>query len=167
MSVANAVSEVEGGASRYVIVPPVIETVTGTWIVSVPSETAIVVEPLMLVPMPIDVATKTPVDAGLDDVETAIDAGATVTIVVSLLVAVNVPVKPFSVTENCWVPFTPPNAMLAGFALSGIGVGDGVGVGVGVGVAPLVAVVVVLDEEVAGFTPPPPQPASTAKPTMP
>ena len=61
----------------------------------------IVVAPLLLLPMPIDVATNVPVDAGDVVVATLTDAGDTVTIVVSLLVAVSVPVKPLSATVNC------------------------------------------------------------------
>ncbi len=76
--------------------PPVTETVMGTAIVIVPSEIVSVVEPLLFEPIPIDFATNTPVEAGTDDVETATDAGDTVTMVVSLLTAVNVPLNAFS-----------------------------------------------------------------------
>jgi hypothetical protein len=81
-----------------VIVPVVTDTVTGNAIAFVPSEIVMVVDPLRFDPMPIEVATNEPVEAGDDDAETVTDAGSTVTIVVSLLVAVNVPLKPFSLT---------------------------------------------------------------------
>lgn len=151
-----------GMRARYVMIPLVTETVTGTWIVIVPSEIVIVVFPLKFTPMPIDVTTKTPVDAGVARAETPTDDGPTVTIVVSLLVAVNVPVKPGSLTVICWLPFTPPNERLAGFATSGtgVGVGEGVGVGDAVGVA-------VGFGDAGRFTPEPPQPASTAKTAIP
>jgi hypothetical protein len=156
------------------MLPPVIETVTGTVIVSVPSEIVIVVEPANAAPSPIAVAVNTPVDAGADVVRTATDAGETTTIVVSLLTAVIVPVKPISVTVSCCVPFTPPNAMFAGLALSGIGVGEGDGVGVGLAAAPALAdaVALALAEAVAVVAgtdfdpPPPPQPTRTAKPAI-
>jgi hypothetical protein len=138
--------------------------------INVPSEIVIVVDPLLLVPMPIDVATNTPVEAGEPVVETATEAGETVTIVVSLLTAVNVPLKPFSTTEICWLALTPPKAMLAGVAISGIGVGEGLGEGVGLGLAdaaPIgVAVAPAADvAEVLGVVPPPPQATSAAKKT--
>jgi hypothetical protein len=78
-----------------VIVPVVTETVTGTLMLTVPSEMTIEVEPLAVDPIPIDVAANVPTAAVAESV---IDAGLTVTIVVSLLVAVIVPVKPLSVT---------------------------------------------------------------------
>jgi hypothetical protein len=155
-----------------VIVPLVTDTVTGKLIAFVPSEIVMVVAPLLFVPMPIDVKLNVPVDAGVFDADTATDAGDTVTIDVSLLTAVNVPVKPFSLTVTCWLPFTPPNATLAGLATGvgdGVGVGLGVGLGVGVGLAPDVGVAVApaaaLDVDVADgveFPPPPPHPTSTA-----
>jgi hypothetical protein len=142
----------------------------GTLIAFVPSEIVIVVEPLEFAPMPIDVATNEPVDAGALVVDTVTDAGDTMTIDVSLLVTVNVPLKPFSLTVNVWLAFTPPKAMLAGLAT---GVGDGVGLGVGEGVGvdvafalPLAAAVGVL-EAFGEVPPPPPQPMSTAKATIP
>jgi hypothetical protein len=154
-----------------VIVPLVTDTVTGKLIAFVPSEIVMVVAPLVFVPMPIDVKLNVPVDAGVFDADTATDPGDTVTIDVSLLTAVNVPVKPFSVTVTCWLPFTPPNATLAGLA-TGVGDGVGVGVGTGVAVAPAVGVAVApaaaLDVAVAvadgtvDLPPPPPQPTSTA-----
>jgi hypothetical protein len=79
-----------------VITPDVSDTVTGTLIAFVPSEMVTLVDPLEFVPSPIDVKVNVPVDAGDVVVETVTDAGATVTIVVSLLTAVNVPAKPFS-----------------------------------------------------------------------
>jgi len=145
----------------------VTETVIGTLIAFVPSEIVIVVEPLEFAPMPIDVATNEPVDAGALVVDTVTDAGDTMTIDVSLLVTVNVPLKPFSLTVNVWLAFTPPKAMLAGLAT---GVGDGVGLGVGEGVAfalPLAAAVAVLEALGEVPLPPPPQPMSTAKATIP
>jgi hypothetical protein len=57
--------------ARDVIVPPVTETVTGTIIVVFPSEIVIVALPLPFAPMPMDVATNVPDDAGA---ETDIDA---------------------------------------------------------------------------------------------
>jgi len=160
------------------MLPPVIETVTGTVIVSVPSEIVIVVDPLDDAPRPIAVAVNTPVEAGTVVVFTATDDGNTVTIVTSLLTAVMVPLKPLSVTVSCCVPFTPPNAMFAGLALSGIGVGDGDGVGVGLDAAPpapaagaalapaLAEALAVVDGTELELPPPPPQPMSTAKPAI-
>ncbi len=137
----------------------VTETVIGTLIAFVPSEIVIVVEPLEFAPMPIDVATNEPVDAGALVVDTVTDAGDTMTIDVSLLVTVNVPLKPFSLTVNVWLAFTPPKAMLAGLAT---------GVGVGVAFAlPLAAAVAVLEALGEVPLPPPPQPMSTAKATIP
>jgi len=155
------------------MLPFVTETVTGTLMVSVPSEIVIVVAPLEFVPMPIDVMVKTPVEAGAWVVATAIEAGDTVAMVASFVTAVIVPVKPLSTTVSCAVPFTPPNATFAGVALSGIGVGEGEGVGVGV--APDVVEDVPEDGELVGaavaeplgltvkLVPPPPQPASNTK----
>ena len=161
------------------ILPPVCETVTGTWIVSVPSETVSVVEPLSVAPSPIEVSVKIPVEAGEVVVRTSSDPGATTTIVVSLLTAVIVPVKPLSVTVTCCVPLTPPKATAAGLALSGIGVGDGVGVGLAVAAgdadapadadAPGDALAALL-AEVDGTDfepPPPPHPTNTARPATP
>jgi len=78
--------------------PLVTDTVTGTLIVFEPSEMAMLVDPLPLEPMPIEVNTNVPVDAGEAEAETVTDDGDTVTIVVSPLTAVNVPLKPFSLT---------------------------------------------------------------------
>jgi len=161
---------------QNVMTPFVTDTVTGTVIVSVPSETVMVVAPLLFAPMPIEVATKVAVDAGLEVVTTDAVDGDTVTMVVSLLVTAIVPLKPLSVTVNCWLPFTPPKAIADGLAESGIGVGVGVGVGLGVGVAvalPDGAAVALPDGAGVGDVdgtadlppPPPPQPTSTATAT--
>jgi hypothetical protein len=157
------------------MMPPVTETVIGTVIVSVPSEIVIVVEPLLFEPMPIDVATNVPVEAGVVPVETVTEAGETVTIVVSLLTAVMVPLKPFSLTTICWLPLTPPNAKLAGTAPSVMGVGVGEGLGDAVAVEPgdveapgaAVAPAAAVDEVWGAAPPPPPQAARTAKATIP
>jgi hypothetical protein len=149
--------------------------------VSVPSDTVIVVEPLRFKPSPIDVAVKIPVEAGEVLVRTSSDPGATTTIDVSLLTAVIVPLKPLSVMVSCCDPLIPPKATAAGLALSGIGVGDGVGVGVGLAVAVGVAdapadaeapgeALAALLAEVDGTDfepPPPPHPTNTARAATP
>jgi hypothetical protein len=139
--------------------------------VSVPSEIVIVVVPLPFAPTPIEVAENTPVDAGAVVVDTATDAGETVTIVGSLLTAVKVPLKAFSVTVICWLLFTPPNAMLEGLAVSGIGVGEAVGDAVGEGAGVGLALVPPADALATAFgvasVPPPPQPTSMAKQARP
>ncbi len=153
------------------IVPVVTDTVTGKLIAFVPSENVIVVEPLLLAPSPIDVSVNTPDDAGDVVVDTVTDGGETVTIDVSLLTAVNVPLKPFSVTVTDWLALLPPNATLAGLAT---GVGDGVGVGLGEadGLAPGLTEALGCGEApplgvVLEPPPPPPQPTSTANATIP
>ncbi len=168
------------------IVPLVTDTVTGNAIAWVPSEIVIVVEPLRFEPMPIDVATNEPVDAGDVDVDTVTDDGDTVTIVASLVAAVNVPLNPFSLTVNDWLPFGPPKAMLAGLTTGvgdgvgvGVGVGEGVGLGVGVGdtlevgealadaLADELGAAVAVADAFGDAPPPPPQPTSTASATIP
>jgi hypothetical protein len=84
-------------AGPYDIVPLVTETVIGRLIVMVPSEIVMLVFPVKLVPMPIEVAVNVPDEVGG---ATVTEAGATVTIVASCVVAVIVPVKPLSATVN-------------------------------------------------------------------
>jgi hypothetical protein len=76
-----------------VIVALVTDTVTGMVTLNFPpSEIRILAVPLMFVPIPIEVAVKIADEPEVDD------PGVTVTIVVSLLVAVKVPANPVSLT---------------------------------------------------------------------